>query len=189
MRGFPIYNLLALTTCATLAAWAWQEMREPLPLLPAPVALEVADEAVANPIPEPGFRISPKNAFAQLVTRPPFSPSRRPPRAKPAPAPAAQKPEPVAHPLVTEPQVTLVGILINAGKSIAMVRKPGAEELLRLAKGEQLDGWQVEGVLPDRLVLSHGGKLLELELTETTEGKGAAEKARSTANGPRPRRQ
>lgn len=55
-----------------------------------------------------------------------------------------------------------------------MVRKPGASELLRLAKGADLEGWKVEGVLPDRLLLSHGDKVLELELTEAAQGGSSA---------------
>jgi hypothetical protein len=68
-----------------------------------------------------------------------------------------------------------------------MVRKPGVEELLRLAKGATLDGWRVEGVLPDRLLLSHGEKLLELELTEAEQRGGGSDS--STRAAVRARRQ
>lgn len=174
MKALTAWNLLALAACGALAAWTWQEAQQPLPEVPsltqsAPGAAPLLTAATAPP---PTFRMPPKNTYAQLVTRPPFSPSRRPPRAQPASPPVVQKPEtPVPQP-VTAPQVTLVGIVIAAEKSIAMVHKPGVEEMLRLAKGESFDGWLVEGVLPDRLVLSHKGELLELELTEAAQRSG-----------------
>ncbi|MGF1631835.1 MAG: hypothetical protein ACFCUT_20350 [Kiloniellaceae bacterium] len=180
MRALTAYNLLGLLVCGALGAWVYEEALQPLPPLPDAVPLIATIEIAAGPgaAPEPGLRMPPRNTFAQLATRPPFSPSRRPPRAKPAPVPVVQKQEQEAPRPVDEPQVTLVGIVINADKSIAMVRKTGVVELLRLGKGETLDGWLVEGVLPNRLVLSHGEKLLELELTEGAQGNGGASEAK-----------
>lgn len=189
MRALAVYNVLALAACGVLGTWAWQEWHVPSKSPPEPVELTSLVETAGVPAPEPAFRMPPpKNTFAQLVTRPPFSPSRRPPRAKAVPTPVVQKPEAPSPAPVAAPQVTLVGIVINAGKSMAMVRKPGAEELLRLGKGEVLDGWQVEGVLPDRLVLSHGEKLLELELTEAAQGQGPAGSSTGTEASGRQRR-
>ena len=190
MRPLSAFNLLALVVCGALGAWAYREAEEPLPALPeAPEATATLATATGNavPVPPPSFRMPPKNAFAQLATRPPFSASRRPPRAKPPPKPVVQQKAPAPPPkAVAEPQVTLVGIVISAEKSIAMVRKPGAEELLRLSKGADLDGWRVEGVLPDRLLLSHGEKVLELELTEAAQENGTVRNARGPTQ---PRRQ
>ncbi|MEO3430517.1 hypothetical protein AAFN88_16785 [Pelagibius sp. CAU 1746] len=190
MRGLAVFNLLALIACSALGAWAYSEARKPLPALPdSPSVTATLETATGSaiPAPPPSFRMPPKNTYAQLATRPPFSELRRPPRAKPAPKPVAQQQAPAPLPkTVAEPQVTLVGIVISAEKSIAMVRKPGAEELLRLAKGAELEGWRVESVLPDRLLLSHGEKVLELELTEAEQGSGGP---RGSGAAPRQRRQ
>lgn len=193
MKALAVYNLLMTAACAVLGAWVYHEARRPMPPLPAAVALTAGIETGAGAVEvAPAFRMAPKNAYAQMVARPPFSPTRRPPRAKPAtPAPVAQQaaPKEIAKPLA-EPQVTLVGIVINADKSIAMVRKPGAAELSRLAKGETLDGWLVEGVLPDRVVFSHGEKLLELELTEADQaGNRSGGPPAATRAASQPRRQ
>lgn len=189
MRALTAYNLLALFVCSGLGYAVYAQTQVPPPSLPESVRLaEVPTAEAAAPAPPTAFRMPPKNVFNQMAARPPFSQTRRPPRAKPAPKPVVEKPAPVAAKTVAEPQVTLVGIMIQPGKSIAMVRKPGAEELLRLAKGQDLDGWLVEGVLPDRLLLSHDGKILELELSEAARrsGSGAAGSRNPTA---RPRRQ
>ncbi len=171
MRSLTAFNLFATLTCGALGAWVYSQTQEPAPALPNAVELVALVEPASEPAAKPVFRMRPKGGFNQLVVRPPFSPSRRPPRAKPAaPPPVVQKKAPVAPKPVTEPQATLVGIVISPDKTIAMVRKPGSSELQRLAKGERLDGWLVEGVLPDRLLLSQGDKLLELELTEATKG-------------------
>lgn len=187
MKVLGLYNLLAITACAGLGALAYLETEQPVPSLPSVAAPADATEQIAKPVQRSVFRMPPKNAYKQLVTRPPFSPTRRPPRAKPPePKPVVQRPQPAApKPSVVAPQITLVGILINPEKTIAMVRKRGAEELLRLAKGEDLDGWRVEGVLPDRLLLSHQGKVLEIELSEAA--RREAETAPAPAN-QRPRR-
>jgi general secretion pathway protein N len=194
MRALTLYNLIALAACGALAAWIQQETQRPMPALPEGPEISAVIQTAAGPTsaaPPPTFRLPPKNTYVQLVSRPPFSPSRHPPRAKPTPAPepVALTPQPAAPAAVAEPQAILVGIVINAGKSIAMVRKPGAEELLRLAKGAELDGWLVEGVLPDRLVLSHGDKLLELELTEGAQNGGGSSAAEPPQAPTRPRRQ
>lgn len=189
MKVLGLYNILAVAACAGLGYVVYLESERSVPSLPAVSATAEATEQTAKPDQKTVFRMPPKNAFKQLATRPPFSPTRRPPRAKPpepAPEPVAQKPQPVAlEPEVAKPQITLVGILINQQKRFAMVRKPGVEELLRLGNGEHLDGWRVEGVLPDRLLLSHQGKLLEFELSEAA--RRAAAPAPVPAN-QRPRR-
>ncbi len=189
MKALSAYNLLALLTCGGLGYAVYAQTQAPPSSLPESVQLaEVPAIEAAAPAPPAAFRMPPKNAFNQMATRPPFSRTRRPPRAKPAPKPVVQKPAPVAAKTVAEPQVTLVGIMIQPGKSIAMVRKPGAEELLRLGKGEDLDGWLVEGVLPDRLLLSHQGKILELELSEAAR-RGDNKTVNSRNPAARPRRQ
>lgn len=184
MRALTVYNLALLAACAALGTGAWQEIRQPPLPLPEAIAVNAPAEPAAVVASAPAFRIAPVGTFGQVITRPAFSSSRRPPRPKPPEPVAVQKPAPVVLVPVAEPQVTLVGIVIGGGKSIAMVRKAGAEELLRLGKGEELDGWQVEGVLPDRLVLSHGGKLLEFELTEAPQNAGTS----TMGAGARPRR-
>ena len=169
MRALAAYNLLALATCAGLGYWAYAVAQMPMPPLPAIERAATLVPVPNAPVQRADFRMPPKNAFNQLATRPPFSPTRRPARAKPAAKPVVQKPAPAPVKTVAEPQFTLVGILISEDKSFAMVRKPGAADLVRLAKGTSLDGWLVESVLPDRLVLSHGNKLLGMELTEAAQ--------------------
>lgn len=175
MRALTVYNLFAATCCGLLGAWVYHEIQRPTsPLYPVDKATAKVETNAGTAVgtvhvgPPQVFRPAPKNTYAQLVTRPPFSPTRRPPRAKPVTAPADRQlaPEEALNPLDV-PQVTLVGIVISSEHSIAMVQKPGAVELLRLAKGQDLDGWLVKSVQPDRLLLSHGEQLLELELTET----------------------
>lgn len=178
MKILALYNLLAVTACAGLGYLVYLEMEQPVPSLPPVFTPTEATEPVATPAPKAVFRMPQKTAFNQLAMRPPFSPTRRPPRPKP-PEPVVQQPQPAApQPKLAEPQIRLVGILINPQKSFAMVRKPDAAELLRLAKGQDLEGWRVESVLPDRLLLSHQGTILEFELREAARKKAGASTAR-----------
>ena len=178
MKALALYNLLAIAACAGLGYVVYLEMEQPVPSLPPVSTPTEVTEHVATPAQKTVFRMPSKTAFNQLAMRPPFSPTRRPPRPKP-PEPVVQQPQPAAPARKwTEPQITLVGILINPQNSFAMVRKPDAVELLRVTKGENLDGWRVESVLPDRLLLSHQGTILEFELSEAARKKGGASTTR-----------
>ena len=159
MKPLTKVNLLLFLLCAGLGAAAYDQLTRPEPVLPQ-----------AEPVtPEPGrveatrasqpFRMPPKAQFVEFVERPPFSPSRKPPKEAPKSSQEAAKP-------ARDLRLTLVGVVISPDKSIAVLSRRGAAEAQRVSRGEKIEGWLLEGVMPDRVVLSQGKEIVELELRD-----------------------
>jgi hypothetical protein len=78
--------------------------------------------------------------------RPLFSPSRR----APAPPPPIIRPPP---PPPEPPNVTLVGIVMDAGEARAIVQSGPKNEVRRVRTGDDIGGWKVAQIESRRLVL------------------------------------
>jgi len=89
------------------------------------------------------FKMQPFSDLAVVQTRPLFSPTRRP--AAPT-ASALSKPSAAAS-------FTLVGILISPAGRYALLESGQPARLSRVTEGQQIDGWTVTSILPDRVVL------------------------------------
>lgn len=159
MTGLSAFNLMLLALCGGLGWLAYDRYTTP----PEDLSLHEAAAAVAPasgaaPSFKP-FRMPPQQSFTELVERPPFTQSRRPPTVAVRTAAKVEAPR-------RDLKLTLIGVILHADKQVALVQKPGRQEILRLARGEKVDGWQVEGILPDRVVLSQSKNVVELELKD-----------------------
>jgi len=79
--------------------------------------------------------------------RPLFSPSRRAPAPPPPPPPRPPPPPP------EPPNVTLVGIVMDAGEARAIVQPGPTNEVRRVRIGDEIGGWKVAQIESRRLVL------------------------------------
>jgi general secretion pathway protein N len=90
-------------------------------------------------------------------SRPLFTPSRKapapPPKAAEAPAPEQEAPQKPAAPKAEPGQFVLMGVVAGEAESIALLRYKKTGEMLRMRKGDVFDGWQLEEVEADRVVL------------------------------------
>ncbi len=101
--------------------------------------------AVVEPLPpEPSFSMPPIEDFAETVERPIFSSTRRA-WAEPAPQ--------VAAPAPTSLSFVLEGVVIDSGERWALLRPEGGGEIIRLAEGGLLGGWEVIAIHPDKVSL------------------------------------
>lgn len=97
------------------------------------------------------------------VKRPLFEPSRRafvpppPPRAAPPPPKVAAPPPPV-------PAFRLLGVVASGERSIAIITHPGRPTAMRLETGDLIDGWQIERIEPNRVVLARAGQKKRIEI-------------------------
>ena len=105
--------------------------------------------------PEREFSMVAIEEFEAVLERPLFSPERRPPVRTTAPAPIVARGFNYA----------LKGVLINDSSRIALLRRDSDGQIIRLRKGEELDGWVLEEVKPDSIVVDQAGKKHYLELT------------------------
>jgi general secretion pathway protein N len=127
----------------------------------------------------------PLNALTATRDRPLFSASRRPPplavetvaprRSDPAPS-APSTPAPPER-----PPLTLMGTIVSAESSIALVSNSSTQAVLRLRVGEENSGWRVRGVDPRSIVVEKGVQSVTLDLPKPG---GAPEQP--PLNGPSP---
>jgi len=96
----------------------------------------------------------PPETFAEIGTRPLFSPGRRGTAAPAATGATTLQP----------PDVTLVGIMIDSQDRIAMLRTPSSPLATAFHIGATVSGWQLSEIAPDRIVLSAGPARDEIRL-------------------------
>ena len=90
----------------------------------------------------------PISAYSETLTRPLFHTSR-----KPAPNVPEATPE---APAVDQPALKLVGVIIVPEARSALIRLPRTKELVEVLIGERIEGWRLETIESDRIVLKSG---------------------------------
>jgi hypothetical protein len=113
----------------------------------APVGSE-PDAAAQLPSPEP------KDAYASVTDRPLFRPQRRPEEEVDPDAQASAEPD-VATSL---DGMNLSAVIITPTLVSAWIQDPNAPKLRRLRIGDDLEGWSVQTILPDRILLERQGE-------------------------------
>jgi type II secretory pathway component PulC len=87
------------------------------------------------------------STFAEVVERPLFTPSRRPPpKTDSNPAAIASKPE----------TFDLIGVIISADRRMALLRTVATSEVMRAVEGQSIGGWEVRAIKPTQVVLRRG---------------------------------
>ncbi|MCP5152305.1 MAG: hypothetical protein H6983_14220 [Ectothiorhodospiraceae bacterium] len=124
--------------------------------------------------------LPPLDALSETTSRPLFASSRRPPQA-PAEAPAVVLEQPV-EPAAAPAPLSLAAIVVSDGQPTAYVRGEAEGGLVRLHAGERHQGWLVESIRDDRIVVSSGGTRQEVMLRsfDAPPSPAAAAAARST---------
>ena len=97
--------------------------------------------------------------------RPLFAPTRRPP--PPPPRVEITPPPPVEEKAVVlgPPPFDLIGSVIGARESIALLRNKASIEVLRLRPGEEAEGWRVGAIGLRSVALERDGRKESLALT------------------------
>jgi hypothetical protein len=144
MLSKPQMFLMAL--CGSLGAFLLYEIFAPLadfsvPTLQSRSGIATLQFPVQAPMP-------PLASFGAFNERPIFSAQRKPIAPVPVGAAASAPPPP--------PTATLVGIIIDATRQIALIRTASSPLAVAVAVGETVQGWQVSGIAPDRVVLHQG---------------------------------
>ncbi len=115
----------------------------------APVSLDAAPPETVAPPPQPAApRAKPIEAYSETLERPLFHASR-----KPAPKLATASPE---APATASPVLKLVGVMIGPEGRSALIRMPSSADLVEVSVGERIDGWRLETIETDRIVLGSG---------------------------------
>ncbi|CRI64885.1 conserved exported hypothetical protein [Thiocapsa sp. KS1] len=154
IKWLPGFLLLPL---ALLLAFQWKDW----PPGPSRAGLDAAAPATSNTAgeapPDPAAQLAPpdpKDAYASVADRPLFRPERRPEE------PGETDPQAVAG---TEEATSLEGmnlsaVIITPTLVSAWIQDPNEPRLRRLRIGDDLGGWSVQTILPDRVLLERQGE-------------------------------
>jgi len=167
-NGASRLSWLLLLLCLGLGYLLYQELAAEHSL-DAEALKAVEQDSVASPSGEivphetPSFALPALAALKETVERPLFTVSRRPPAAP------TEAPQPVkAAAPVKRLALSLRGILISAGEErAALLQLPTHKALQWVREGEQIEGWQVDKIEPDRIILRAGDATESFELKET----------------------
>lgn len=135
--------------CAVLGVAVLYECAAPLQAFDPP-EIELKKHEVTASV---AFFSPPSEAsFAAIDAHPLFSPTRKPidvPQEAGGPGGTGSAPPPLLN-------VTLVGIIIDGERQLALVKVQGAPFAESLKVGATLDGWQVKEIAPDKVVFHAG---------------------------------
>ncbi len=124
----------------------------------APVATAAPEAAPELPL-EAEFEMRPLETFSETLERPLFMATRRPPEPQPeVDAPPPARPEAVG--------MELNGIVISPTGRRALLRPLKSREVVRATEGQVIEGWTVQSILPDRVILQRDGVSEELRLVD-----------------------
>ncbi|HSO43600.1 MAG TPA: hypothetical protein VLR47_12320 [Rhodospirillales bacterium] len=140
---------------AVLAGLVALQLRQPSEVPPPALAPAAPAEAAALDPPEP-YVPRPLQSYGGIAERPLFSPSRRP---TPAGGAAAGK---SGH-----DSLMLAGVILTTSKRLAMVESKSANgAVVVVREGQVIEGWSVETIAADRVVISQNGEVVELLLDD-----------------------
>lgn len=133
----------------------------PGPFLAASAETANAGTASAS---DPGQSAAPLTLEALTATRqkPLFSPTRHPPIVPvappppPPPAPVATKPPP--------PNAALIGVIVGPSTRMAIVKSGAADKPVTLRESQLFDGWTIETIELDRVILAYQDDRFTLKL-------------------------
>lgn len=138
--------------CIGLAAAIYSEVSAPPEAAPSasPPAAGARQAKAEAPTPP---TMPPLQRFAAVTERPLFSPSRQPPLQASGDSEGAWS------------SFVLAGIIITPDSREALIRHGKPPTIAHLREGQDLEGWVVRSILPDRVVFAGGDTLHELRLT------------------------
>jgi general secretion pathway protein N len=150
--------LLLLALCAGLGLIIYLELDRPAidPAWSAPTPRPASPAGESDP----GFRLPPLAAYSEVVARPLFSPSRRPgAAAESGPEDGGQ-----ASPF------TIMGTVVSDTARRALISHGNPPQLAHVTEGQRLEGWTVETIAADRVVLTQGGQRVEIKVKDRSDG-------------------
>jgi hypothetical protein len=139
------------------------------PIVDAPEGSQPPNEqrsknAAARPT---SYSLPPLQSFVSVTDRPLFSQSRRP------------SPQGTDDSLGPWSNFVLAGIIISPDSREALILHGKPQAMVHVQEGQDVDGWLVTSILPDRVVFRGGSTEHELRLTDKSD-------AGSTPNYPTP---
>lgn len=144
-----------LLLCLGLAGLIYIELDQPSIDSIATAAIAPSREPAAAARDAPGFSMPPVRAYTEILERPLFSETRRP---------AVDNPAAPVDPRSTA--FNLVGTIITAHERRALIEHGQPPHLERVSEGQDIEGWAVESIRSDRVVLTRADARLEVKVKD-----------------------
>jgi general secretion pathway protein N len=123
-----------------------------------------AKPTTVRPVDKPVVDVAPRNVdYPAIAAYPLFYPTRTPW----APPPPAPPPPEVAAPSTLVPY-TLVGVVVSGSTRNALVRGQ-AKKVVTLSEGQEIEGWTLKSITPERLYFSAGEATYEMTRRKPSE--------------------
>lgn len=156
MTSARIWSMVLIFASLLLGILVVHVLTAPPPPIPN---LTQAMSGTAKQIKKEKYERLPPRALAEfsaITERPVFFASRRP-----APPSVDSK-----DPQRTLNGIVLMGTVIGQGRKAALVHVPNSPSQRTILEGEEVAGWRLEQVLPNRIVLSLGENIVEISIWE-----------------------
>jgi len=133
---------------------------------------DTATTATAVELPDRNSEAQAAHALANLeldtlhdtIGRPLFEKRRRPVEPPVVHAPVIQAPAAPPRRLPDPNALTLLGILLSEGRTIALLKRNPSGQNVRVEEGDTIDGWTIERIESQRIVLRQDGTQIALQL-------------------------
>ena len=135
---------LAAGTCLVMVCVVFAEIRARPTIHDAPAFQATAVEGLPAPPTPSGQAMPEKNSLEAIVERPLFSSSRRPHSEQTSVASVASGPS---------LDLSLFGVVISPDEAVALVKPGAGGGPMRVKQGEEISGWTVARIEPDRILV------------------------------------
>lgn len=144
-----------------MSAWQEQTLRETTSARTAPVPAEPDSSPALDASVQTGLV---RPSYPNMVERPLFMSTRRPPEDAPIEEDPDPEPEAEEAPEPDPLEVTLRSVIITSGDRHAWLQPDDSERQRRLALGDELDGWTLEVIEPSHVEFVTNGTRERLDL-------------------------
>jgi hypothetical protein len=160
-----IGRLLALS--AALAGIVGLELATGPFFVPEPPQKSAAVDTSTQPANELPVETQDISTFAEIVARPLFAPSRRPP-------PVASADSHVEASVAKSVTFDLIGVMLSNDRRIALLRPRDAtkDKVLQASEGQTVEGWEVRSIKPTQVVLARGDDSEVIKINDVAEHPG-----------------
>lgn len=158
LRRIGVLGFSLIVLCMILfAAIVFQLYRGPTVVHANGITPVTTASVAPSLLPKAGARFPPLQQFAEIIERPLFDASRRPP-AKPAPKDPG--------PPVELTQLQLKGVVMAPDMNLAVFFDKRRRETIRVALGAALGEWALDDIRSDGVTFRKGGATYEMLLRE-----------------------
>jgi hypothetical protein len=158
-KANSLYTVMLVVFCAIVAGVVTVEVLYPPQLVKSTHFPQ--DTAPVTPEIQPlgGFDVASLGKYNEIIERPLFLSTRRPPEKQPE-----EPPEPSPEPPSADETFTLLGVVLTPEATIALLQDDKSGEIARLQVGEQVNGWHLKAVQANSVSLSKGDQAVDLPL-------------------------